>query len=91
MIEKKKKVNTNINWTAWRPEKIDEKLLAKLEEGFMMSLTDEECCLYCDINPATLYRYQEKHPNFKERKELLKRTPNINAKKKWVNEIKQGN
>ena len=79
-----KKVNTNKNWTAWRPNKIDEIVLAKLEEGFMMSLTDDECCLYADINPSTLYRYIEKNPEFSKRKELLKRTPNIKAKVKLV-------
>ena len=86
-----KKVNTNKNWTAWRPNKIDEIVLAKLEEGFMMSLTDDECCLYADINPSTLYRYIEKNPEFSKRKELLKRTPNIKAKSNWYDEIKQGN
>jgi len=84
----KKKVNTNKNWTAGRPSVIDEKVLAKLEEGFAISLTDEECCLYADIHPATLYRYIEKNPKFSERKEILKRTPNINAKKVWAWEIK---
>lgn len=90
ILKKKKKVNTNINWTAGRPNSIDEKLLAKLEEWFMMSLTDDECCLYCNINPSTLYRYIDKNPDFSKRKELLKRTPNIQAKANWVKEIKQG-
>lgn len=89
-ILKKKKINTNINWTAGRPNRIDEKMLAKLEEWFMMSLTDDECCLYADINPSTLYRYIDKNPEFSKRKELLKRTPNIQAKANWVKEIKQG-
>jgi len=56
----------------------------------MLSLTDDECCLYVGINPSTLYRYIEKNPDFSKRKELLKRTPNIQAKQNWVNEIKQG-
>jgi len=73
-----------------RPSKITPELLTKLEEGFMMSLTDEECCLYCDINPVTLYRYIEKNPAFSKRKEILKRTPNIQAKSNWVKEIKKG-
>ena len=95
MIENKKRkkrnVNTNINWTAWRPSKIDENILAKLEEWFMMSLTDDECCIYVWINPCTLYRYIEKNPEFGKRKELLKKTPNIKAKANWISEIKQWN
>jgi hypothetical protein len=69
----------------WRPESITPEVLTKLEAGFMNSLTDEECCLYCNIAPKTLYRYIEKNPAFWQRKELLKQKPNIKAK---INKIK---
>ena len=91
-IKSKAKPKTKSNpLGAGRPDKIDETMLAKLEEGFMLSLTDEECCLYCWINPATLYRYIDKNPAFWKRKEMLKKTPNIKAKENWATEIKQGN
>lgn len=91
MVKNKTKVTLNKpKWKAGRPDKIDEKLLAKIEEWFMLSLTDDECCLYVNINPSTLYRYIEKNPEFWKRRELLKRTPNIKAKENWVKEIKQG-
>ena len=77
--------------SVWRPEKITPEVLTKLEAGFMNSLTDEECCLYADISPKTLYRYIEKNPAFWQRKETLKRKPNIQAKKNWLKEIKGGN
>lgn len=72
---------------AWRPDKITPEVLAKLEAGFMNSLTDEECCLYADINPSTLYRYIEKNPEFSKRKEALKKKPNIQAKVNWIKKI----
>lgn len=63
-----------------RPKVIDENVLAKLEEGFLIGLNDRECCLYADINPSTLYRYCEENPEFSERKELLKEQLKIKAK-----------
>ena len=56
-----------------------------------MSFTDEEACLYADIHPATLYRYIERNPKFGERKEILKKSPSLQAKKNWVEEIKASN
>jgi len=67
--------------------KMTPETIAKLEAGFTNSLTDEECCLYADINPSTLYRYIEKHPHFWERKERLKKKPNIQAKVNWIKKI----
>jgi hypothetical protein len=64
-----------------RPAKIDKTCLAKLEDAFSNALPDDEACLYAGINPATLYRYQQKNPKFSERKEALKLTPNIAARK----------
>ena len=39
----KKKVNSG------RPTKMTAEMVKKLEYGFMKGLTDEECCLFCDI------------------------------------------
>ena len=68
----------------WRPTVIDESVLAKLEFAFAHSFTDDEASLYADISPATLYRYIEANPEFWERKEALKTSPNIKAKLNWV-------
>ena len=75
--------------TAGRPDKIDEKVLSKLEEGFSMGLTDVECCLYADIASATLYRYIEKNPKFRERKEELKNNLKMVAKTNLDKSIKK--
>lgn len=67
-----------------RPERITPDILAKLELAFTNAFPDTEACLYAGINPATLYRYQEKHPGFSERKELLKLHPNMAARQTIV-------
>jgi len=78
-IRKKKK---NLRW---RPKKIDDDVLAKLEQWFLYSMTHEEACLYAKISPATLYRYLEVHPDFRERIELLRKNTSMRAK---INKVK---
>lgn len=72
---------------AWRPTVIDDSILSKLEYAFTNSFNDEEACLYADISPATMYRYIEEHPEFWERKEILKKHPNIKAKLNWIKKL----
>ena len=47
----------------------------KLEEAFLLGCTDEEACLFADISKQTLYNYQEKNPEFIDRKSVLKSNP----------------
>ena len=63
-----------------RPRKITKETVQKLEEGFLMGLSDREACIYADIAVSTLYNYCKKHKEFSERKELLK--DNIKMKSK---------
>lgn len=67
-----------------RPPKITKDVLAKLEDAFRFTYTDEEACLYAGINPSTLYRYQERNPEFSKRKEQLRLAPNLVAKQVLV-------
>ena len=62
-------------------------VLQKLEDAFANSFSDKEACLYAGISPATLYNFQEKYPAFLERKELIRLTPNMAAKKELVKNI----
>jgi len=67
-----------------RPRKINKDVLQKLEDAFSNALPDKEACLYAGIAPQTLYNYQKRNPKFVERKEQLKLTPNIAARKSIV-------
>ena len=64
-----------------RPEIIKKDVLAKLEQAFKIGATDVEACYYATINPATLYRYQDKNPEFCEKKEAWKKNPIMKAKR----------
>ena len=65
---------------AGRPGKINKEVLSKLETAFMKGLSDREACLYADVEPRALYRYCDGHPEFRQRKELLKEQPKMRAK-----------
>ena len=58
-----------------RPSIVTQEILDKLEYAYALGCTDEEACLHAGIYPSVLYRYQEKCPEFKEKKALLKRNP----------------
>ena len=75
------------NRHAGRPTKMNPEILQKLEEAFCQALPDTEACVYTGIAPSTLYAYQERNPEFSERKRLLKMTPNIAARKTIVNSL----
>lgn len=57
------------------PETID-----KIEYVFSMGGTDLEACLHADISMATLYAYQDAHPEFSDRKLKLKQRPMLRAR-----------
>lgn len=57
-----------------RPTVIDEGVLAKIIEAKAYGANNDEACIVAEINPATLYRYMEKHPEFSER---LSRVGNV--------------
>lgn len=63
-----------------RPKKINKEVLAKLEQAFKIGATDEEACLAAQIDPATLYRYQDKNEEFCKQKAIWKRNPVLKAK-----------
>lgn len=65
-------------------------VLGKLDEAFQMAFTDKEACLHAGINPDTLYEYCKKHPEYAERKEVLKKKPNMMAKRNLFNQLADG-
>lgn len=59
----------------------------KLVEAFKYGASDLEACAYADIAPATLYKYQERHPEFTEYKAKLKELPTFTARKSVVDRL----
>lgn len=71
-----------------RPSVFDNpETLRKLEEAFAMGCTDTEACLYADIAPSTLYKYQVENPDFVERKQQLKENPILLARQTVINDL----
>lgn len=65
---------------AGRPTIFTEATLQKLEQGFKIGLSDDECCAYADIAPSSLYNYQNAHPEYLEQKRKWKQNPIAKAK-----------
>lgn len=63
-----------------RPIVMTEEVLRKLEDAFLRGLSDRQACLQASVRPSTFYDYCKLHPDFSERKELLKEQPKIKAK-----------
>lgn len=74
-----------------RPTVITETVLKKLEEAFANGASDDEACFYAGISHQTLYNYQEKHPEFVERKNGLKNMLKYQAKVNIAKEIRKKN
>jgi hypothetical protein len=72
-----------------RPLKFTKELLDKLEYAFALGCSDREACLYAGVSPAALYKYQEKHPEFAERKADLKESPVLLARESVNKGIKR--
>lgn len=73
-----------------RPTKMTQSMVGKLESFFIRGLSDREACLLANINPDTLYTYCKEHPEFSERKELLKERVKTRAKLNISNAIEDG-
>lgn len=54
----------------------------------MSAFTDEMACLYAGISPGSLYNYCNENPKFLERKEHLKKSPDLVAQKTLVEDLK---
>ena len=55
-------------------------VVTKLESAFMIGATDEQACIHADISKKSLYRYIEKYPEFRHRKETIKKKNGLLAK-----------
>ncbi len=67
-----------------RPETITPAKLAQLEQAFSIGASDLEACAFADIAGSVLYAYQERHPEFVERKNRLKEQPTLLARQSVV-------
>lgn len=74
-----------------RPTIMTPEIISKLEEVFALGGSDEEACFFAGIGKSTLYNYQKENPEFVERKEALKETPILKARRTVVDALKEPN
>ena len=70
-----------------RPTVMTQEVLGKLEEAFAIGASDEEACFYANICKQALYDYQNKKPEFTDRKEALKQKPILKARQTLVKSL----
>ena len=70
-----------------RPTKMTPEVLKKLEDAFANDFSDKEACFWANISPKTLYNYQTSNPEFVQRKEELKMSPNLMAKRTVISTL----
>jgi len=63
-----------------KPDGLDADTMMKLEEAFSFGASDEEACFHAGITMSHLKIYISGHPEFKERKDLLKKRPTLLAR-----------
>jgi len=73
----KKKINCNCG----RPTVMTKEALSKLEGAFADGATDKLACFLAEVSEEAFYSYQNKNPEFKQRKEYLKDQVKFQAKK----------
>lgn len=70
-----------------RPTIMTQDKIDKLVEAFKYGASDVEACAYADIATTTLYKYQEKNPDFADYKAKLKELPIFTARKSVVDRL----
>lgn len=73
-----------------RPTVMDEMTVNKLEEAFSYGASDEQACFYAGISKQTLYSYQDKYPEFVDRKFALKENTKYQAKLNVSKKVQAG-
>lgn len=71
-----------------RPTVMTTETINKLETAFALGCSDIEACFYADISRTALTDYQRGHPDFTDRKELLKSKPIMAARQSVVKGLK---
>jgi len=70
--------------------KNEKMVIQKLEEIWNIGGSDKEASFYADISPAGLSDYLKKHQKVTERKEALKNSPTLQARRNIASELLKG-
>lgn len=63
-----------------RPRTINEKVLRKLKEAFMMGCTNREACFYAEVPESTFYDFLKEYPEYSDKIAMWKDYEKIKAR-----------
>ncbi len=72
-----------------QPKKLGEEIIQKLEEAFAFGASDMEACFYAGISLRELHDHIQNHPDFGDRRELLKQRPTLLARQTLMKALKE--
>ena len=73
----------------WRPVKITEKIVQKLQEAFKIWSSVEEACCYADISRSTYYDWISKNKEFSDKIELSKKYLTLKSRMVIANSLEK--
>ena len=85
-----KKSTTTAKSKSGRPTLMTRETIALLEQAFQWGCGDLEACMAAGINKQTLYNYQAKHPEYVDRKAMLKQSPQMKARRVISQSLDEG-
>lgn len=65
-------------------------VLPKLEQAALIDAPVEEMCFYADISPRAYYRYLEKHPQFRQKIQMLRERLTLKSRQNIATRIEAG-
>lgn len=74
-----------------RPSAITPAIIDKLDYAFSIGCNDTEALAYADISKSAFYRWMEKNPEYRQRKEALKAKPVLKARKAAIEALESDN
>lgn len=80
MAKKKRKSRPKSPNPNGRPSTVTPEVISKLEYAYLMDSNDAEACFFAGISKDALSRYFIKHPEFREKTDLLKTNLKFRAK-----------
>lgn len=83
-VKKKKTYKKSRKGIGGRPPAVTPEVIRLLEEAFAWGCSDREACVWAGISTTAFYEWQKKNKKFTERKETLKETPIMKARKAVV-------
>lgn len=73
-----------------RPTLVTPEVVTKLEMAFSHGCSVTEACVFAGISRKVFYEYEERNPDFRDKREELVKLPNLAARMNVVKAVKAG-